>query len=83
MENYFERFVRDELDWICNDDMIRILLENFDGEISEEELEDHMEEFINQAANRFCNDEYVIQTMHDWMHDEVNDVIKEYLYNKE
>ena len=38
MVNYFEQFVKDELEWICNDDMINILLEGFDGEITEDEL---------------------------------------------
>lgn len=82
MDNLFEQFVKDEMDWICNDDMINILLDNFDGEITEEELEDNMEVFINQAANRFCNNEYIIQTLHDWMHDEVSDVVKEYISMK-
>ena len=47
MENFFEQFVKDELEWICNDDMDRILLENFERELDEEELNKNYENFIN------------------------------------
>lgn len=83
MVNYFEQFVKDELEWICNDDMINILLEGFDGEITEDELDEHLEEFMNQSVEGFCNDEWIIQTMHDWMHDFMVDAIKDYLNSKE
>lgn len=83
MINYFEQFVRDELEWIFNDDMERIILEGFDGELTEEELDEHVEEFFEQAIEDFCNDEYIIQTMHDWMHDAFVNVIKDYLNSKE
>ena len=36
-----------------------------------------------QAVKNFCNDEYIIQTMHDYMFDAMNDVVKDYLSNKE
>ena len=83
MINYFEQFVKDELEWICNDDMINILLEGFDGEITEDELDEHLEDFMNQSVQDFCNDEWIIQTMHDWMHDFMVDAIKDYLNSKE
>ena len=83
MENFFEQFVRDELEWICNDDMDRILLENFEGELEEDELDEHYGEFINEAVNDFCNDEYVIQNIHDWMYDAVVNVIKDYLNRRD
>ena len=82
MVNFFEQFVRDELEWICNDDMDRILLENFERELDEEELNKNYGDFINEAVINFCNDEYIIQTMHDWMYDAVVDAIRTYLDNK-
>ena len=83
MKNFFEQFVKDEMEYICDDYMFDILLENFEGELSEDELDDNLEYFINQAIKNFCNNEYIIQSLHDWMHDEVNDVVKQYVLNKE
>lgn len=83
MINYFEQFVRDELEWIYNDDMERIILEGFEGKLTEEELDEHAEEFFEQAIEEFCNDDFIIQTMHDWMYDAFVDAIKDYLNSKE
>ena len=83
MVNYFEQFVKDEMEWICNDDMFNILLDNFDGELTEDELDEHLGQFIQQAVENFCNNEYISQSLHDMMHDEISDVVKEYVCNKE
>ena len=82
MEDFFARFIRDEYEWILNDDVVQILLEGFDGRITEEEFYENMDMFINRAVNSFCNDEWIIQQMHDNMDDTMRDILKDYLNEK-
>jgi hypothetical protein len=82
MEDFFARFIRDEYEWILNDDVVQILLEGFDGRITEEEFYENADMFINRAVNLFCNDEWIIQQMHDNMDDIMRDVLKDYLNEK-
>lgn len=82
MDDLFQRFIRDEYEWILNDDAVRILLEGFDGRITEEEFYENMDMFINRAVISFCNDEWIIQQMHDNMDDTMRDVLKDYLNEK-
>ena len=82
MEDFFARFIRDEYEWILNDDVVQILLEGFDGRITEEEFYENADMFINRAVNLFCNDEWIIQQMHDNMDDTMRDVLKDYLNEK-
>lgn len=82
MDNLFQRFIQDEYEWILNDDVVQILLEGFDGRITEEEFYENMDMFINRAVNMFCNDEWIIQQMHDNMDDTMRDVLKDYLNEK-
>ena len=79
MDNLFQRFIQDEYEWILNDDVVQILLGGFDGAITEEEFYENMDMFINRAVNMFCNDEWIIQQMHDNMDDTMRDVLKDYL----
>ena len=78
MEDFFARFIRDEYEWILNDDVVQILLEGFDGRITEEEFYENIDMFMNRAVNTFCNDEWIIQQMHDNMDDVMRDVLKDY-----
>lgn len=82
MEDFFARFIRDEYEWILNDDVVQILLEGFDGRITEEEFYENADMFINRAVNSFCNDEWIIQQMHDNMDDTMRYVLKDYLNEK-
>ena len=82
MEDFFARFIKDEYEWILNDDVVQILLEGFDGRITEEEFYENIDMFINRAVNLFCNDEWIIQQMHDNMDDTMRDVLKDYLNEK-
>ena len=82
MEDFFQRFIQDEYEWILNDDAVQILLEGFDGKITEEEFYENMDMFINRAVTIFCNDEWIIQQMHDNMDDTMRDVLKDYLNEK-
>ena len=82
MEDFFQRFIQDEYEWILNDDAVQILLEGFDGKITEEEFYENMDMFINRAVTMFCNDEWIIQQMHDNMDDTMRDVLKDYLNEK-
>lgn len=82
MEDFFARFIRDEYEWILNDDVVQILLEGFDGRITEEEFYENIDMFINRAVNMFCNDEWIIQQLHDNMDDTMRDVLKDYLNEK-
>ena len=82
MEDFFQRFIQDEYEWILNDDAVQILLEGFDGKITGEEFYENMDMFINRAVTMFCNDEWIIQQMHDNMDDTMRDVLKDYLNEK-
>ena len=82
MEDFFARFIQEEYEWILNDDVVQILLEGFDGRITEEEFYENADMFINRAVNLFCNDEWIIQQMHDNMDDTMRDVLKDYLNEK-
>lgn len=82
MEDFFARFIQEEYEWILNDDVVQILLEGFDGRITEEEFYENIDMFINRAANMFCNDEWIIQQLHDNMDDTMRDVLKDYLNEK-
>ena len=84
MENLFEKFIKEEFEWIYEDgDSVNMIIEGFDGDITENEFYEHFDEFIQQAVNQYCNNEWIIQTMHDNMHDELNDVIKQYLLDRD
>ena len=82
MDDLFQRFIQDEYEWILNDDVVQILLEGFDGRITEEEFYENMDMFIKRAVNSFCNDEWIIQQLHDNMDDTMRDVLKYYLNEK-
>ena len=82
MDDLFQRFIQDEYEWILNDDAVQILLEGFDGRITEEEFYENIDMFINRAVNMFCNDEWIIQQLHDNMDDIMRDVLKDYLNEK-
>lgn len=82
MDDLFQKFIQDEYEWILNDDVVQILLEGFDGRITEEEFYENMDMFINRAVISFCNDEWIIQQMHDNMDDTMRDVLKDYLNEK-
>ena len=82
MDDLFQRFIQDEYEWILNDDVVQILLEGFNGRITEEEFYENMDMFINRAVNSFCNDEWIIQQMHDNMDDTMRDILKDYLNEK-
>ena len=81
MENYFEKFIKDEYEWLYEcDDCAEVLIQ--DTEINEEELNEHLPDFIERAVKSFCDDEYIIQCLHDWMHDSLVTEVKAYLDNK-
>lgn len=77
-----EDFIRTEYGWIyesCSDAM-DILFDDLDGEdFSIAEINENLSDFIDRAVERICEDEYIIQCLHDWMHDELLEVIKESL----
>ncbi len=83
MDDLFARFIKDEYEWVFGEsDSTDVLLEGFNGEISEDEFYENFDMFMNQAVNEYCNDEWIIQQMHENMHDILVDVLKNYLDNK-
>lgn len=77
-----ENFIRNEYEWIyesCSDAM-DILFDDLDiEELKMDEINENLSDFIDAAVERICDDEYIIQSLHDWMHDELLNVIKESL----
>ena len=82
IKNPFEDFIKEEYEWVYNENNISVLLNRFDGKITEEEFYDNYDEFINRATESYCNNEWIIQEIHDFMHEILIDVIKDYLANK-
>jgi hypothetical protein len=83
MEDFFAKFIREEYEWIFDDAYnVAMLLEGFEDRISEDEFYEHYNEFMDKATMLFCNDEYVIQTIHEYMDDSLRDVLKGYLNKK-
>ena len=82
MENYFEKFIKDEYEWLYGCDDCANLIIRETG-ISEEEYYEYLDDFIEKAIKNVCNDEYIIQCLHDWMHDELSNVIESYMEPRE
>ena len=82
IKNPFENFIKEEYEWIYDGENTDILLSGFDNAITKEEFEENFEEFINRATDCYCNNDWIIQEMHDSMHEILIDVIKDYLTNK-
>lgn len=78
MENYFEKFIKEEYDWLYGGDDCADLIIRETG-ISEEEYYENLDDFIEKAIEDVCNDEYIIQCLHDWMHDSLSDIIEGYM----
>ena len=86
MENYFEKFIEQEYEWLYDDnDMVKILLANCENgeKISLADFYENYYDFIGLAIKNFCNDEYIIQCIHDWMHDALVTEVEIYFNNKE
>lgn len=76
MDTLFERFIKQEYEFLYDcEDSVEILIGDLENEISTMKLMENLEDFIERATENFCNDEYIIQMMHDWMHDELINVI--------
>ena len=77
-----ENFIRNEYEWIyesCSDAM-DILFDDLDAEdLNMDEINENLSDYIDAAVERICDDEYIIQSLHDWMHDELLNVIRESL----
>lgn len=84
MKDLFKEMIRDEYQWVYTDsDCTEQLIEGFNGDISEEEYDKYVDTFIEDATNRYCRDEYIISSMHEFMHDIMIDTIKDYVLDKE
>jgi hypothetical protein len=76
MDTLFERFIRQEYEFLYDcEDSVEMLIGDLENEISTIKLMENLEDFIERATENFCNDEYIIQMMHEWMHDELINVI--------
>lgn len=76
MDTLFERFIKQEYEFLYDcEDSVEVLIDDLENEISTIKLMTNLEDFIERATENFCNDEYIIQMMHEWMHDELINVI--------
>lgn len=76
MDTLFERFIKQEYEFLYDcEDSVEMLIGDLENEISTIKLMENLEDFIERATENFCNDEYIIQMMHEWMHDELINVI--------
>ena len=83
--DYYKKFIQDEYDWVFDfgSDSTSMLFNEFRDDMSDEEFENNFELFKTKATERYVNDEYYIQQLHEQMDDCLRDVIQEYLENKE
>ena len=83
--DYYKKFIQDEYDWVFDfgSDSASMLFNEFRDDMSDEEFENNFELFKTKATERYVNDEYYIQQLHEQMDDCLRDVIQEYLENKE
>lgn len=82
MEDYFGKFIKEEYEWLYGGDDCADIIMRETG-ISEEEYYENLDDFIKQATDNVCIDEYIIQCLHDWMHDELSNVIENYMEPRE
>ena len=82
MVSLFEKFIKEEFEYIYDGDNTDILLNEINNAITKEEFEENFEKFTNRATDCYCNNDWVIQEMHDLMHETLIDVIKDYLTDK-
>ena len=75
-------YFTEEFEYIYDGDNADILLNELDNAITKEEFEENFEKFTNRATDCYCNNDWVIQEMHDIMHETLIDVIKDYLADK-
>lgn len=82
--DYFKRFINEEYEWVFDfgSDTSSILLDEFKDIITDEEFENNFELFKNEATERYINDEYYIQQLHEQMDDCFREVLMEYSENK-
>ena len=83
--DYYKKFIQDEYDWIFDfgSDSTSMIFDEFKDNISDEEFENNFELFKTKATEKYVNDEYYIQQLHEQMDDCLRDVLQEYLENKE
>lgn len=83
--DYFKRFVKEEYEWVYSEscDAVQLLLKNLEGKVSEQEFDDYFDMFTSEAMQRYTNNEYVIQSLHEIMDDCLTEVLQEYAENKE
>ena len=83
--DYYKKFIQDEYDWIFDfgSDSTSMLFNEFRDDMSDEEFENNFELFKTKATEKYVNDEYYIQQLHEQMDDCLRDVLQEYLENKE
>ncbi len=83
--DYYKKFIQDEYDWIFDfgSDSTSMIFDEFRDDMSDEEFENNFELFKTKATEKYVNDEYYIQQLHEQMDDCLRDVLQEYLENKE
>lgn len=83
--NYFNKFIKEEYEWLYweNTDSEKLLLEQLDNKFTDEEFEQHFDIITTEAMLRFVNNDYIVETIHDLMYDEIYNVMEEFVANKE
>lgn len=81
MEDLLKKFAEEEYSFIYNDSAsVKSLLEGL--EMTEDEFYDNMDEFVKEACEDFCNNEYIIQLIHETMDETLRNVLMWHLKSK-
>ena len=83
MENFFEKFINEEFEYIYSDfEIFNWFVANFNIEMNENEFYDNFDDFKNDVVDAVSNDEWIIQQIHERMDDMLLDVLKNYTKEK-
>lgn len=83
--DYYKKFISEEYEWVFDfgTDTASILLDDFRDSINEEEFENNFDLFRDEATERYINDEYYTQCLHEQMDACFRDVLNDYVNDKE
>ena len=83
MEDLFAKFIEEEFECVYSDfEIFNWLVTNFNIEMNENEFYDNFDDFKNDVVDAVCNDEWIIQQIHERMDDMLLGVLKNYTEEK-
>lgn len=71
----FKDYIKQEIEYNLNDgEYVENIAEDFNVPV--ETIEEHVEELVETVAEAMSNDDYISQTINEWIADEIRDQLK-------